>query len=269
LERIFSHKALSTKRGTIMVGIGAALMAAVVLLVYLSQYRASLNDANRSVSVLVAKRLIEKGTPGSYIGSAALFATTTIRKGELASGAISDPAVFRGQVAVADIYPGQQLTAGDFAPSALAGVKEHLALDKRAIAIPLDAAHGNLGQIQAGDRVDVFAGFNVRGFAGGGGDTQAVLKLLMPNALVLSAPATEKGGIGSRSSSNVILRANYQQAAELAFAADNGKIWLVLRPTANAAPTPPELVTIETILFGIKPVTASRRVRNVLAGVGG
>ena len=49
-----------------------------------------------------------------------------------------------------------------------------------------------------------------------------------------------------------------QRTAQLAFASDNGKVWLSLRPAVGAKTSPPGVVTIETLLLGIKPVTAVR-----------
>ena len=40
----------------------------------------------------------------------------------------------------------------------------------------------------------------------------------------------------------------------MAFTADNGVLWAILRPRANAAPTSPNIVSVETVLFGIPPV---------------
>jgi hypothetical protein len=104
--------------------------------------------------------------------------------------------------------------------------------------------------------VDIFVGFNT-------GSTP-VIKLLMQNALVLSTPGAANAAGGARSAS-VVIRANYQRAAELAFAADNGRLWLVLRPGANVAPTPPEAVTVESLLFGVQPITVQKKIRDFVA----
>jgi Flp pilus assembly protein CpaB len=248
---------LTTRGGTVAVGIGAAFLAAIAVLVYLNRYRETINSANQDVSVLVAKRLIPKGTPGTYIGTAELFAPTTFPQKRIAEGAISNPATIRGRVALHDIYPGEQMTLADFSTGLTDALATQLSPTQRAIAVPIDTAHGLIGQIQAGDRVDVYVGMNT-----GQGP---VIKLLMENTLVMRMPG-DKSSFTGRKSSNVILRANYQQAANLAFAVDNGKIWLTARPSANARTTPPELVTAETLLFGIPPVTASRKIRQILGG---
>jgi len=55
--------ALSTRRGMLLLGGGAALLAAIILIVYLKNYRSNINSANATVSVLVAKNLIQKAAP--------------------------------------------------------------------------------------------------------------------------------------------------------------------------------------------------------------
>ena len=85
------------------------------MFVYLHNYRNSLNNAATPASVLVAKNLIQKGTPGNIIGQNSEFQVASFPKRQLQVGALVDPAALNGRVAVADIYPGQQLTAADFA----------------------------------------------------------------------------------------------------------------------------------------------------------
>jgi hypothetical protein len=48
------------------------------------------------------------------------------------------------------------------------------------------------------------------------------------------------------------------QAAKLAFAVGNGTIWLTLRPVSGAKPSRPSIVTAETLLLGIPPITVER-----------
>ena len=257
------QKMLSTRGGTVALGGVAALMAAFVLLLYLSQYRSSVSGDSEPVTVLVAKTLIEKGMPGDVVGLKRLFDRDEAPKGQVRDGAITDPSTLRGRVAVEDIYPGQQLTVADFAATTDA-VGAKLAGKHRAIAVPLDAARGMVGQLEAGDRVDVFAGFNVD--AGGiGGQGRPVVKVMMQNALVLDAPA-ESAGTGANQTGNVVLRVNRDQAAQIAWAVDNGKVWVVLRPRAGSPVTKPAIVTAESLLLGIPPVTVYGNARRLLRG---
>src|SRR5207247_7977283 len=108
----------STRRGSILVGVGAAVIAGIVLFAYLHQYRNSVNSSAVPASVLVAKNLIQKGTPGDMIGTTGQYQVASVPKAQLQLGALTDPAALKGRVAVGDIYPGQQLTTAQFAYAA-------------------------------------------------------------------------------------------------------------------------------------------------------
>jgi Flp pilus assembly protein CpaB len=259
------QKMLSTRGGTVALGGIAALMAAFVLLLYLNQYRSSVAADSEPVAVLVAKTLIEKGMPGDVVGVRRLFDSEEAPRSQVKDGAITDPSTLRGRVAVEDIYPGQQLTVADFAGTTDA-IGAKLAAKQRAIAVPLDSARGLVGKIEPGDRVDVLAGFNV--LAGGGGaQGRPVVKVLMQNALVLDAPSETVAGVAATNqTANVVLRVNRDQAVEIAWAVDNGKVWMVLRPRAGAPPTKAGIATAESVLTGTKPVVVYGNVRKLLRG---
>jgi Flp pilus assembly protein CpaB len=255
------QKLTSTRAGTIALAGTAALVAGISILVYLNGYRNSVNAEGAPVTVLVAKGTIPKGTPGAAIAASGLFAATTIRQSQLRDGAYSDPGILRGKVASHDIYAQQQLTAADFTSGATS-VASTLTKTERVVSIPLDSAHGVTSQLEAGDHVDVFAGFNVIpvGPAGtplGSGQARPMLRLVMQDVPVV-AVAKSTGGSTNGGSANVSVRVNDRQAAELAFASDNGKLWLALRPASGAKAARPGIVTVETMLLGIRPVQVIR-----------
>jgi Flp pilus assembly protein CpaB len=97
--------------------------------------------------------------------------------------------------------------------------------------------------VHTGDRVDVYVGVNVQGANGAGPE----IRLLLPDILVLSAPAAGGG--------NVVFAVNANDAAELAYAADNGRIWLVLRP-GNAESATQTVATLQSLLVGQPPTLA-------------
>ena len=261
----FAQKMLSTRGGTIAFSAAAALLAGIILLAYLNQYRSSVNEASAPVTVLVAKSLIEKGTPGNTIGARELFQPTETPKNEALESAVTDPSTLRGRVAVNDIFPGQQLTLADFSGSVTNALGTKLVAKQRAIAVPLTSAQGLSGQLEAGDRVDVFASFDLES-AGRG---QEVLKVIAQDITVLDAPddaATTTAG-GSETS-NVVLRATRDQTAEIAFASDNGQIWLVLRPRSGTQRPRPAIVTKETLVAGMSPTRAYSNVRRFVRSGG-
>jgi pilus assembly protein CpaB len=232
-KRIFASRG-----GTLAVGVIAAVLAAIALLVYLNQYRNNLNKQNASVGVLVAKNLIPKGTPGSQIGTKVLFQATSVPRSQLKTGALSDPAALRNLVAVADIYPGQQLTLGSFGAARVGALADQLTNTERAIAVPVDSVHGLVGQIQAGDRVDIMLGVGVSGSSRVSA-SGAIIKTIFQNVLVLS---TTPGSL--------TLRLRDAQAERMAWAADNGKLWMILRPAVAAKDTQPKIITFDSVILG-------------------
>jgi len=69
---------------------------------------------------------------------------------------------------------------------------------------------------------------------------------------VLEAPKQAATGVASNAA-QVVLRTTYREAAEIAWAVDNGKIWVVLRPRAGATVKRAQLITPEALL-GVRPV---------------
>jgi Flp pilus assembly protein CpaB len=258
----FAQRVISTRAGTVAVAAGAALLAGISIAVYLNRYRHSVSSQGAPVTVLVAKRTIAKGTSGDVVAAQSMFTTATLRESQLREGAFSDPAAIRDRVAVREVYKGQQLTAADFVAGA-SSLPSTLTGTQRVVTIPLDTAHGLLGHVQAGDRVDVFAGFNITP-VGTVADANAfpVIRRVMDNILVVDVSGDGKGGIAAQNNTNVSLRVNDAQAVKLAFASDNGKIWLALRPAAGARSSKPGLVTVEAEMLGLPPLPVPHRVVN-------
>lgn len=258
-----ASRLVSTKRGTLIMAGAAALLAGILILVYLNGYRNSVKSEGAPVTVLIASEDIPKGTSGNVIASKGLFTRTTMRESELREGAFSDPTSMNGKVAAHEVVKGAQLTSAAFAPGAKA-LTANLTGTDRILAIPLDAAHGLVGEVEAGSHVDIFAGFNVvpsraDGTPLAGGIARAVLKRIITDVPVVEIGG-RNGGLGS-SATKVILRLTDKQAADLAFASDNGKVWLSLRPGAGSESTPPDLVTAETLLLGVPPIAILRALR--------
>ena len=258
----FAQRLLSTRSGTIALSIMAAVLAAVILVTYLNRYRDSVKQSGLPVTVLVADGLIEKGTSGQVIATEELYKRTTMPKGEVVDGAITDPDSLKGSIATADVFPGEQLTRTKFTTSESGSLSNEITGDQRVMTLPFDAAHGMIGQIQAGDHIDVYAGFNVRRLAPDGRPEpgtaeRPVLKLITSEVQVIDVPQSGSGGLGPNKA-RLTVRASDEDMAKMAFTSDNGVLWAVLRPRANASPTSPNIVSIETVLFGIPPVAVER-----------
>jgi Flp pilus assembly protein CpaB len=237
---------LSTRQGTLVVALISALIAAGIIVYALHQYRKTVTSSGQQVTVLVATRLIEKGTGADQIGVGQFFRTTTILSKQASVGAFADPGVLHGKVAAADIYPGQELVASDFT-TAGGEIASKLAATQRAIEVPLEGSHGLIGNIKVGDHVDVYASFP------GLNGSPPVLRLMAPNIEVLSGGQNGSGGsLGSNQANainNVMIEVNTRQAAKIAFAVDNGKLWLALRPGNGSSPDN-TAISLSSILAG-------------------
>jgi Flp pilus assembly protein CpaB len=237
----------------------AAVLAGAVLLFYVAQYRDSVKKDQQPVAVLVAQDLIPKNTPGSVVASQNMYTISKLPQDRVENGAITDPNALKGQIATQDLYPGKQLTESDFV-SSKSNVTAAVSGYERAISVPLDSAHGLVGYVQAGDHVDVMAGFNV---IGNDGKQHPIQKTIMQNILVLDAPSSSgSSGLGASSQTqNVVLQMTDEQASDLAFSSDNGKVWLILRGGAGSLQHQEQVVTLDTLLFGVPPVAITNAFR--------
>ncbi len=224
---------MSSRSWAIAIGAAAVVLAAILLVVYLDRYRARVGGENAPTPVLVAKQLIPAGTPGTLVAGRTMYVSTTLPRKEVEVGAIADPQYLSGRAAAADIFPGQQFTALDFAADPNTTVKSQITGPERAISISVDAVHGSLAQIAAGDTIDIYTAL-------GGQNGQSLVKLFRPNVKVLQVP-TAQGG-------TFIVRVPTKDVANFMFAADNTQFYFAVRPVVGAKPTAPSTATLTDVL---------------------
>jgi Flp pilus assembly protein CpaB len=218
---------VSSRGWAIALGIGAIVLATILLVVYLDRYRERVSGQNAPTPVLVAKQTIPAGTPGTVVTERAMYSPTTLPKKEVEEGAIADPQFLTGRAAAAEIFPGQQITFADFAASTTTTVDSQITGTERGISIAIDGVHGSLSQVQAGDYVDIYIGLT------------GAVKLFRPNVKVLTVPGV---------SGNLVLRVDTKDAADFAFAADNAQLWFVVRPVIGAKQTARTTANTATVL---------------------
>ena len=204
---------LATRRGALTVAALAAVLAGVLLYLFVQHYKSNSTPsaaAPSAVTVFEAAKYIPAGTPASTIASEGLLNKTQVSAKEVVAGAITDPSLITGEVSSTSIAPGQQVSASDFTHSQVT-IGAYLTGTQRAIAIPLDAPHGLTSYLAEGNTVDVMDENN--------GSTT----VLAQNVSVLA----NTGG-------DVVLRVSDHQALQISSASDATKIWLVLRPPTGA-----------------------------------
>jgi pilus assembly protein CpaB len=252
-------RAISTRAGAIVVALLLAAVAVAVVVIYAGNYRSSVKDSTGQVPVLVATRQIDQFTPGAQVVDGAMFRTQTVPADSRVDGAVTNPGQLKGLVAKSDIYPGEQLTTNQFERSSTTNVAVKLKADQRAISFPVDPASGLVGQVQAGDHVDVIASFNVvplgpNGLPITGGQPIALTRTIVSDALVLAAPAASSSsvtGSGSRSDNVLTLAISTSDVNHVLFAQDKGDIWFALRPPGSAANVGSNVVDVDSVLRGV------------------
>jgi Flp pilus assembly protein CpaB len=223
---------MSSRGWAIALGIGAVVLAAILLVVYLDRYRSRVSGENAPTPVLVAKQLIPRGTSGSIIASQSMYAPTTLPRKQVEVGAVSDPQFLVGRAAAADLLPGQQFTATDFAASDTSSVDSQITGTQRGVALSIGGVNAVASQVQAGDSVDVYIG------------VAGVVKLFRSNVKVLAIPTTP-GPVGG---GNLIVRVETKDVANWEYASTNSQLYFVIRPVTGAKPTKKATANTATIL---------------------
>jgi len=207
---------LASRRGALLIAVIAAIIAGLLIFLFVQHYKKTPTATTPVAAVpansyvFIAGKYIPTGTPSSTVASEGLLRRTEVPTREVVAGAITDPSAITGEVSATDIAPGQQITVTDFTRAAV-GLSSYLTGDQRAIAVPLDAAHGLTSYLVQGSAVDVMT------------DVGKNVLMLAQNVPILA----NTGG-------DVVLRVTDKQALQIAYASDNTKIWLTLRPTVGA-----------------------------------
>jgi pilus assembly protein CpaB len=246
------RKLLSTRRGIITVAAGAAVLGGAILIVFLSAYRDSLTGADGTEKVLVANTLINPGSPADAIAQDQMYEITSVEKTDIDAAAVRDPDAIKGKVTTTPIYPGEQLTTTDFRAQN-GSLSDQIRGRERAISIPFTTYRGLVGDLKAGDHVDVVGLFNLAAPNTSGG--RPIARILMQDALVLKVPPMEDG-VATQDEPSVVLRGSDLDATKLAYTSENGVLWLTLRPAAGAEQArKPSPIWIREALFGLPPIS--------------
>jgi len=254
-------RVFTSRIGAFGMAIVLAVAAAALVLVYLANHDSSLQSSSGKVTVLVATRTIPQFTPGNQVVDGQMFRESSVARDALADGAITDPDTLKGLVARNDVYPGEQLTTNQFQRSDTTNVAVKLQPDQRAVGFPVDPAAGLIGQIQAGDHVDVVATFDVlpvgpNGMPLTGAQPIPLTRTIVSDALVLTAPqATSSGGSSNGGDSahgpSMTLAVGTDDVNRVMFAQQKGSIWFVLRPPGSSQDVGSNIVDVDAVLRGV------------------
>ncbi len=216
-----------------LIALGLAAVAAVLVSVYVTQYKHHVQNSQSGVVVYVAARDIAAGTPGNELIDGKYLRKATVERLNVVAGAISAPSEIAKSYVTEPIYKDEQLSLRRFGQPGAAGVRGQLSGNQRAIELDAKPSQVLSGELKTGDKVDV-----VSTWADPEGSSHHVARVVLRDLLVLNAPETGplRSGIASNANStvNVSLRVTDTQAIKLFFVVKNGEWSLALRPPTKA-----------------------------------
>lgn len=241
---------MSYRLRNIGIAVALAVLAALLTIFYVTNYKRSVQSGEELVPVFVAAAQIPVGTSGSEVGDRNLLRPVEIARRSVVPGAISEPEQIAQLVATERIYEGEQVTLNRFRPLGEQGVRAQLKGRLRAIQIPGTEHQLLKGTLQIGDRVD-FVGSLER-------DTEArrssATRVVLRDILVLEAAAG--GGVESKISSrpdeafSVLVAVTDAQAQKLFHVVTHGDWTLQLRPVSDPADSRDTVDTDATVMRG-------------------
>jgi Flp pilus assembly protein CpaB len=231
----------------ILIAVGLALIAMMLTLFYVTNYKRSVQKGASSVQVYVAARDIPSGTSGADIVKGHQLKVETVQRKDVVPGAISNPDQIATLVAGAPIYTGEQMTVRRFNDAAAEGIRSQLKGTMRAVQVAGDPNQLLAGTLQAGDHVDLVANLRLSAQSASSTATRIVLRDLT----VLTSPSDQsKLSQSTTGSSSVILAVSDTQVQRLFFVLRNADWTLELRPVVNAADSNERVDTLNTVLEG-------------------
>jgi Flp pilus assembly protein CpaB len=217
----------------LLIAIGLAIVAAVLVSVYVTQYKHHVQNGESTVQVYVAARDIPTGTSGSELIDGKYLRKESVERRNLVTGWISKTSQIADSYVTTPIYQDEQLSLRHFGQAGAQGARGQITGGQRAIEIEADPPQVLSGTLEAGDHVDVVANWTLPE-----GSSHHVSKIVLRDVLVLSAPGQTKTNSGVAGSSNnkvdVQLRVADTQLPKLFWVMQNGDWSLALRPPTKA-----------------------------------
>jgi Flp pilus assembly protein CpaB len=244
-----------TRLRNLMLPVALAVLAVVLIGIYIVSYRNSVTNGAGLVKVLVAARDIPAGTKGTAVASGGYLKTQTVPRRAIVPGSIVSGAPLTSLVSTDPIYKGEQITVRQFGPIAQAGIFAKFSGKQRAVALLGEPTQLLSGSLSDGDHVDVVATaqYTSRGLS------RSTSRVVLRNLLVLEAPDQVDASSGEKTSATLVM--NDRQTQTMAWATKNTTWFLTLRPTARPRNSRTNLETLKTFLGrGLPPSEAAKRI---------
>ena len=252
---------MSYRVRNIGIAVALAVLAALLTIFYVTNYKHSVQSGEELVPVYVAAGEIPVGTSGSEVSDRNLLKPVEVARRNVVPGAISKPEQIQQLVATEKVYEGEQVTLNRFRPLGEQGVQAQLKGRLRALQVPGSEHQLLLGTLKTGDRVDFVGSLETKG------DGMPFTRVVLRDLLVLRAPsnADVESKLTARPDEaySVLLAVSDAQSQKLFHVVQNGDWALELRPVTDAADSKPSAETDVTV---IRDGLSRRAVRRLVTG---
>jgi Flp pilus assembly protein CpaB len=228
----------------IAIAIALALVAALMTVFYVSNYKRSVQQGEANVRVYVAAHDIPEGLSGADIAGRKLLVPQEVARRTVVPGAISSPDQITQLVASQEVFAGEQVSLRRFATTEQRGVKGRLTGTMRAVQVPGDPNQLLGGTLEAGDHVDLVANLSLDG-----SDHLTRIVLRDVDVLQVGAGTATPGRPGD--SGSVLLAVRDTQVQRLFFVLKNADWTLQLRPAVDASDSPETPATTGSVVNGV------------------
>jgi len=227
----------------VAIAVGLALVAMLLTLFYVTNYRRSVQHGQSTVQVYVAARNIAPGTTGADIARTHALKQVSVARRSVVPGAISDPNEVSSLVVTQPMYAGEQVTLRRFADTKAEGISGQVKGTMRAVQVAGDANQLLVGTLKDGDHVDVVANISVTNASQETHVTRIVLRdINVLHVSQMTAPTSPN------QANNVILAVTDTQVQRLFYVLKNDDWTLELRPAINSSDSPERIETLNSVL---------------------
>lgn len=247
---------MSYRLRNIGIAVVLAVLAALLTIFYVTNYKKSVQQGEDLVPVWVAARDIPVGTTGSEVSDRNLLRPLEIAQRSVVPGAISKPEQIEQLIATEKIYQGEQLTLNRFHQLGEQGIKAQLKGRLRAFELAGNEHQLLMGTMEEGDHVDFLGSLEV-------GNGVKLTKVVLRDLLVLKAP--DSGAVESKLGARpdeafaAILAVTDAQSQKLFHVMINGDWHLELRPVTDAADSRDSVDNSATVMLGGRVVKRRNR----------
>jgi Flp pilus assembly protein CpaB len=239
------------------IAVALAVIAGLLTIFYVANYKRHVQHGESKVSVLVAARDIPAGTTGAEVVGQHYLSTESVPRRTVVPGAVSNSDQLNNLVVTQQVFKGEQVTTRSFGTATELGIRAQLRGNERGVQFGGDANQLLAGTLKQGDYVDIVGSWK--------SPHGSVARVILRNLLVLQAPTPPAKGANLGSSTNdgfsVQLRMTDWQSQKMKWIneyGDGSKWHLELRPPANSANSANTFETAGTMLGDAPGIRWSR-----------